>query len=396
MIPVTTFAGKRVAVFGLGGSGRGDGARRWSPAARRVARLGRQRRMRSRRRSAAGIPVEDLRTADWRGFAALVLSPGVPLTHPEAALDRASARRPPASRSSATSSCSAASGARMCPAAPFIAITGTNGKSTTTALIAHLLVEQPAATLQLGGNIGTRDPVARAAADRPLPRHRVLVVPDRPRAEPQPERSASSSTSRPTISTATARSPRYAAHQGAAGRRVDDRGRRRRRRLVARRSPTALDADRQAGHPRLGAAAARRRRLRRVAPASRRGGRRRVAEIAGLAGIGSLRGAHNAAERRRGRRRGRAARPRRRTRSCAGSRAFAGLPHRMEEVGRRGRVLFVNDSKATNADAAAKALASFARIYWIAGGRPKEGGIASLARVLPAHRQGLPDRRGGG
>ncbi len=62
---------------------------------------------------------------------------------------------------------------------------------------------------------------------------------------------------------------------------------------------------------------------------------------------------------------------------------FRGLRHRMEEVGRRGRVIFVNDSKATNADAAAKALASFDRIYWIAGGRAKEGGIESLAGFFP-------------
>jgi UDP-N-acetylmuramoylalanine--D-glutamate ligase len=55
----------------------------------------------------------------------------------------------------------------------------------------------------------------------------------------------------------------------------------------------------------------------------------------------------------------------------------------MEEVGRRGRVLFVNDSKATNAEAAAKALASFPRIYWIAGGRPKEGGIDGLTEFFP-------------
>ena len=55
----------------------------------------------------------------------------------------------------------------------------------------------------------------------------------------------------------------------------------------------------------------------------------------------------------------------------------------MEEVGRRGKVLFINDSKATNADAAAKALASFSRIYWIAGGKPKSGGIGSLAPFFP-------------
>lgn len=58
---------------------------------------------------------------------------------------------------------------------------------------------------------------------------------------------------------------------------------------------------------------------------------------------------------------------------------FAGLPHRLERVGEAGGVVFVNDSKATNADAAGHALRAFPRIRWIAGGRGKEGGIASLA-----------------
>jgi UDP-N-acetylmuramoylalanine--D-glutamate ligase len=62
----------------------------------------------------------------------------------------------------------------------------------------------------------------------------------------------------------------------------------------------------------------------------------------------------------------------------SGLRSFPGLAHRMEEVGRKGRILFVNDSKATNSDAAAKALASFKEIYWIAGGRAKQGGIKEL------------------
>ena len=61
------------------------------------------------------------------------------------------------------------------------------------------------------------------------------------------------------------------------------------------------------------------------------------------------------------------------------------------------RVLFINDSKATNADSTEKALLSFpGDIYWILGGKPKEGGITSLAELFPAHRQGLPDRRGDG
>ena len=66
----------------------------------------------------------------------------------------------------------------------------------------------------------------------------------------------------------------------------------------------------------------------------------------------------------------------------------------MEEVGRRGRAIFVNDSKATNADSTEKALASFERILWILGGKPKEGGIESSAALFPEDRPRLSDRRG--
>jgi UDP-N-acetylmuramoylalanine--D-glutamate ligase len=109
-------------------------------------------------------------------------------------------------------------------------------------------------------------------------------------------------------------------------------------------------------------------------------------EIADLTGIGSLRGVHNA-----------------QNAACAtaaalalgsepatiqaGLKSFPGLAHRMEEVGRRGFVLFVNDSKATNADSAAQALACFNDIYWIAGGKPKTGGIESLRAFFPRIRK---------
>ncbi len=115
-----------------------------------------------------------------------------------------------------------------------------------------------------------------------------------------------------------------------------------------------------------------------------RAARRR--EIARIGGIGSLRGLHNA-----------------QNAACAaacavalgvdpeklqdGLRSFPGLAHRMEQVGRRGHVLFVNDSKGTNADAAAHALSSFADIFWIAGGKPKLGGITSLAGYFPRIRK---------
>ena len=76
----------------------------------------------------------------------------------------------------------------------------------------------------------------------------------------------------------------------------------------------------------------------------------------------------------------------------AGLASFPGLEHRMEEIGRAGRVLFINDSKATNADAAAMALASFDRIYWIAGGLAKSGGIEGLADLFERGRACLSDR----
>ena len=104
--------------------------------------------------------------------------------------------------------------------------------------------------------------------------------------------------------------------------------------------------------------------------------------VASLDGIKTLRGAHNAQN-------AAAAVAVVRilgldNRTIAGGLAsFPGLPHRLEEVGRIGRVIFVNDSKATNADAAARALSSFNHIYWIVGGRPKSDGIAGLESLFP-------------
>ncbi|MEM7399632.1 MAG: UDP-N-acetylmuramoyl-L-alanine--D-glutamate ligase [Pseudomonadota bacterium] len=103
---------------------------------------------------------------------------------------------------------------------------------------------------------------------------------------------------------------------------------------------------------------------------------------ADLAGIGSLRGAHNWQN---------AAASYALARSQGlepevlqkGLRTFGGLAHRMEQVARAGRVMFVNDSKATNADAAGKALSSFDNIYWIVGGVAKDGGLAGLEPFFP-------------
>jgi UDP-N-acetylmuramoylalanine--D-glutamate ligase len=69
--------------------------------------------------------------------------------------------------------------------------------------------------------------------------------------------------------------------------------------------------------------------------------------------------------------------------AAQGLMSFPGLAHRMETVGQLGRVRFVNDSKATNADAARQALSSYPKVYWIAGGQAKAGGITSLTDLFP-------------
>src|SRR3954467_11512053 len=151
MIPVTSFAGKTVAVFGLGGSGLAschalraggaeviagdDGAERLAEAAK------------------AGFITADLRTVSWTNFAALVLAPGVPLTHPTPHWSVMKAREAGV-EVIGDIELFCRERKRHAPDAPFVAITGTNGKSTTTALIAHL-TKVAGYDTQMGGNIGT-------------------------------------------------------------------------------------------------------------------------------------------------------------------------------------------------------------------------------------------------
>ena len=150
MIPVTTFAGRTVAVFGLGGSGlapchalKAGGATviAFDDSAARIAQA-----------AEAGFATDDLRSIDWSKVAALILSPGVPLTHPQphwSAVKAAAARVPVIGDIELF----AREHRQHAPGLPFVAITGTNGKSTTTALIAHLL-RRAGVESQLGGNIG--------------------------------------------------------------------------------------------------------------------------------------------------------------------------------------------------------------------------------------------------
>src|SRR6185312_1439909 len=72
--------------------------------------------------------------------------------------------------------------------------------------------------------------------------------------------------------------------------------------------------------------------------------------------------------------------------AAAAIRSFPGLAHRQELVGTIDGVRYINDSKATNADATEKALACYDAIYWILGGLPKAGGITSLTSYFPRVR----------
>src|SRR5438477_2530107 len=151
MIPVTTFAGKTVAVFGLGGSGLASCRALAAGGASVVACDDDPEKMKAAAR--AGFAIADLRNADWSSFAALVLAPGVPLTHPSPHWTVAIAR---AAKVEVICDIElfCRERRRHAPDAPFIAITGTNGKSTTTALIAHLM-RVAGYDSQMGGNIGT-------------------------------------------------------------------------------------------------------------------------------------------------------------------------------------------------------------------------------------------------
>ncbi|MGH6677760.1 MAG: Mur ligase family protein, partial [Bradyrhizobium sp.] len=151
MIPLTSFAGKKVAVFGLGASGRasaealklgGAEVAAWDdkPDAREKA-------------AAQGLALTDLESLDLKGFDSLVLAPGVPLTHPKPhwIVDKA---KQAGVEIIGDIELFCRERRAIAPKSPFVAITGTNGKSTTTALVAHLFATF-GYKVEVGGNIGT-------------------------------------------------------------------------------------------------------------------------------------------------------------------------------------------------------------------------------------------------
>jgi UDP-N-acetylmuramoylalanine--D-glutamate ligase len=377
MIPVPTFAGRDVAVLGLGLSGLAT-ARALEAGGANVFAWDDKEKAREEVAS-AGFALTDLATVDWTRFAALVLAPGIPLTHPAPHWSVVKAREAGVEvigdiELFCRARAAAGSGGKV------VAITGTNGKSTTTALTAHLLAAG-GKRVALGGNIGKAvldlepfaddltyvlelssfqiDLAPSLAADAAA---LINITPD------HLDRHG-------TLDDYARIKARIFAHLPANGTAVvgvDDAASRAiadslkgpfavKRIAVGRAVETGVWADEAVLHEMEGG---------------------RELARADLAGIGSLRGAHNwqnaAFAYALARSQGLSAEA-----IAQGLKTFAGLGHRMEQVARRGRVLFVNDSKATNADAAGKALASFTDIYWIIGGRPKEGGLAGLEPFFP-------------
>jgi UDP-N-acetylmuramoylalanine--D-glutamate ligase len=370
MIPVTSFNGRKVALFGLGGSGLataealaagGAIVTAWDDNPDSVAKAGEK-----------GIGTADLRHVDWSSFAAFVLSPGVPLTHPQPhwTVDLA---RGAGVEIIGDVELFVRERRAHAPDCPFIAITGTNGKSTTTALIAHILKSAGRDT-QLGGNIGT----AVLTLDPPRTDRFYVVECSSYQIDLAP-------TMNPTAGILLNLTPDHLDRHGTMQHYAEVK-----ERLVAG-SNTAVVGDDDSYCSLIAD------RLEKAGVNVLRISRRHtlkngiyadgqkillakdatVREMADLDGIQTLRGSHNAQN-------ASAA-----IAAClavgvsedeirAGLRSFPGLKHRMQPVARRDGVTFVNDSKATNAEAAAPALSSYERIYWIAGGLPKEGGISTL------------------
>jgi len=376
MIPVTCFQGKRVALFGLGGSGLAT-ARALLEGGADVAAYDDSEEACDTAR-AAGLTITELKLADWDDFVALILSPGVPLTHPEPhwTVERAHAA---GIEIIGDIELFCRERAKVAPGSPFVAITGTNGKSTTTALIAHLFGAF-GHDVELGGNIGT--PIL--ALEPPSP-ERVHVI------ELSSFQIDLASSLAPSVGVLLNITPDHLDRHGTmeAYAAIKER-------CVASAERTVIAIDDEYTR----AIAERLRRTGKlftrvltshhelrdgiVVEGDRLVERRRgrSSELASLAGIASLRGRHNAQNAASAvATLGNLAQDRARLQQAL--RTFPGLPHRMEEVGRRGRVLFINDSKATNADAAEKALSSIEPIYWIAGGKAKEGGIEPLRPLFP-------------
>jgi UDP-N-acetylmuramoylalanine--D-glutamate ligase len=387
MIPVTGYKGQKVAVLGLGRSGLataealaagGATPLLWDDSPEACAKA-----------EAAGHSLSDLtRHSALDGVAALITSPGIPHLYPQPnrIIARALEMGIPVDNDIGLFFASYATPAWDDFETPprVIAITGSNGKSTTTALIHHILQVAGKPT-QMAGNIGKG-----VLSIDPLGDGEVVVL------ELSSYQTELARALTPDVAVFTNLSPDHLDRHGGMGGYFAAKAR-----LFTMGGPdrAVVGVDEVEGRYLAGALAQGPGddRVIRVSSGQKLEGfgwsvfarkgflaewrkGRQVASI-DLREVKGLPGAHNHQN------------------ACAAYAAcrslgiapkliegalhsFAGLPHRSQLVGERGGVRFVNDSKATNVDSAAKALQAFPRIRWIAGGLGKEGGIAALAPHL--------------
>ncbi|WP_425099115.1 UDP-N-acetylmuramoyl-L-alanine--D-glutamate ligase [Tropicibacter sp. S64] len=387
MIPVVGFEGHRVAVLGLGRSGlsaaralREGGAEVlvWddNPAAREAA-------------EAEGFAAcEFKRVEAFEGVASLIVSPGIPHLYPtpNPVIALAMEAGVPVDNDIGLFFRSMGQGWEVFDRTPkIVAVTGSNGKSTTSALIHHLL-HAAGRDSQLAGNIG------RGVLDiDPLEDGSVVVL------ELSSYQTDLARALTPDVAVFTNLSPDHLdRHAGLGGYFAA------KRRLFAEGGPdrAVIGVDEVEGRYLANqmAEGPGDDRVIRISAAAKLTGPgwqvfarkgfltewrkgRQVASI-DLREIGGLPGAHNhqnacaayAACRALG------LGPRE---IEAGLHSFKGLPHRSQTIAEAKGVRYVNDSKATNVDSALKALQAFRNIRWICGGLMKEGGLAGLAPGLP-------------
>ena len=375
MIEPAAFAGLPVAVFGLGRSGL-VAARALAAAGAEVWAWDDDEEQRARA-AQAEVPLVDLSTCAWDQLTTLVLSPGVPLTHPKP--------HPVVERARAAG-CEVVGDvellARTMHNPRYIGVTGTNGKSTTTALVGHIL-SLSGRDVEIGGNLGT--PVLDL---HPLGGSGAYAI---EMSSYQLDLTFSITFDVATLLNVT---PDHIERHGGFDNYIAVKKKIFRRQTDPRAAVVCVDDEtcrgifeelRAKGDQRLIPVAVERR---------VKGGVYVIdgvlyddtdghgTRIIDLKAIAALPGAHNwqnaaAAFA--------VARAEEVTAPVAAAclRSFPGLAHRMEQVAVIDGVRFVNDSKATNAAAAAKALAWYEDIFWIAGGRPKEGGITALEPCFP-------------
>jgi UDP-N-acetylmuramoylalanine--D-glutamate ligase len=364
------FSGQRIAVVGLGRAG--------LPAALRLAGWGAEvtawddGAAQCEAAERAGLALRDL-SAGAFAFDALLLSPGIPHSFPAPHRIAARARAaglPILADVEFLFRAVRAAGSQ----ARFIGITGTNGKSTTTALIHHLL-QGAGRVSEVGGNLGPAAlglNILGSEGSYTLEMSSYML-----------ERIA---TIRFNLAVMLNISQDHLDRHGSMADYAAAKAN-----IFARQLPDDLGVLGQDDELSTGMAPALRARLVPISGLRRVPGgiwaegsslRDEAGEIAELRTAPALPGSHNAQN---------AAAAAAvvldagltRAQVAAGLASFPGLPHRQERVGTLAGVTFVNDSKATNADSAARALASYDRVVWIAGGMAKEGGIESLAPLFP-------------